>query len=102
MPDVVIALPRTPEDGLILLGCISFSEKHCLHVTIKEFVLKTTTRVDHCFRNTVTAFTFIFRKVSGAKTTGAQECVHMRVCAHDSIYINVELNQFLLSFTHYL
>lgn len=89
MLEVTIALPRTPEDGLILLGCISFSEKHCLHATIKELVLKATTHVDHCFRNTVTAFTFVFRKISGAKTTSAQERVHMRVCAYDSIHVNV-------------
>lgn len=89
MLKVAIALPRTPEDGLILLGCISFPEKHCLHATIKEFVLKTTTHVDRCFRNSVTAFTFVFRKVNGAKTTSAQERVHMRVCVHDSIYVNV-------------
>lgn len=89
MLEVAIDLPRTPEGGRILLGCISFSEKHCLHATIKEFVLKATTHVGHCFRNTVTAFTFVFRKVSGAKTTSAQECVHVRVCAYDSIHVNV-------------
>lgn len=89
MLKVAIALPRAPEDGLILLACISFSKKHCLHATIKEFVLKTTTRVDRCFRNSVTAFTFVFRKVNGAKTTSAQERVHMCVCAHGSIYVNM-------------